>query len=331
MREESVRARSNLCSAIAALAIAFAVAGPASAQSYPSRPIKVIVPFAAGGPADTLARLVTQRLAMTLAQPIVIDNRPGAGGTIAAKAAASAEPDGYTLMFGNTATFAVGPAVYANIGYDPVRQFAAIALVSVTNNVLVAAPAFPPNNVGELIAYAKANPGKVNFASPGHGTPPHLVGELFKLRAGIDIVHVPYKGTAAALTDIISGQVELTFENPSVTVPLVQSGKLKGLAVTGEARNPQVPDLPTMIESGLEGFVSTSFTGLAAPAGTPAEIIRRLNDEINGALTSADVIAALDKLGVGTRIGSAEDFARFIAEENHKWAAVAKSANIKVD
>jgi tripartite-type tricarboxylate transporter receptor subunit TctC len=326
-----VRAWPTFPSALVGLAIGLAAAGSAIAQSYPSRPIKVIVPFAVGGPADTLARLVTQRLSMTLAQTIVIDNRPGAGGTIAAKAAASAEPDGYTLMFGNTATFVVGPAVYKNIGYDPVRHFAPIALVSVTNNVLVVNPMLPVSSVQELIAHAKASPGKVNFASPGHGTPPHLVGELFKLRAGIDIVHVPYKGTAAALTDIMSGQVELTFENPSVTVSLVQSGKLKGLAVTGESRNPQVPNVPTMIESGLAGFVSTSFTGLVAPAGTPADIVRRLNSEINGALKSAELVAALEKLGVGTRIGSADDFARFIAEENQKWAAVAKSANIRVD
>jgi tripartite-type tricarboxylate transporter receptor subunit TctC len=303
----------------------------ASAQSYPSRPIKLVVPFAAGGPADTLARLAAQRLSVGIGQTVVIDNRPGAGGTIGAKAVVGAEPDGYTLMYDNTATFAVGPAVYANIGYDPIRQFAPIALVSTTHNVLVVNPAFAPNSVGDLIAHARAHPGKINFASPGHGTPPHMVGEMFRLRAAIDIVHVPYKGTAAALTDIMSGQVELTFENPSVTIPLVQAGKLKGLAVTGETRNPQVPLLPTMIESGLSDFVSMSFTGVAAPAGTPREIVERLNAVINAGLRSPELTDAFDKLGVGMRPGSADDFATFIAREHQKWLAVAKAANIKVD
>jgi len=303
----------------------------ALAQSYPSHPIKMIVPFAAGGPADTLARLVAQRLSVGLGEAIVIDNRPGAGGTLGAKVAVAAEPDGYTLMYGNTATFAVGPAVYANVGYDPIRQFAPVALVSVTHNVLVANPNLPANSVPELIALAKARPGKINFASPGYGTPPHMVGEMFRLRAGIDIVHVPYKGTAAALTDIMSGEVELTFENPSVTIPLVQAGKLKGLAVTGESRNSQVPQLPTMIESGLPDFVSMSFTGVAAPAGTPADIVERLNREVDRGLTSPELTEAFAKLGVGMKRGSAEDFARFIAREHEKWLGIAKAANIKID
>jgi tripartite-type tricarboxylate transporter receptor subunit TctC len=318
---------------IALIAIALAPQAPAMAQAepYPNRPIKLIVPFAPGGPADTLARLAAQRLASGLKATVVPDNRPGAGGTLGAKAAASAEPDGYTLMFANTAILAVGPAVYASIGYDPLKAFVAVALISVTSNLLVVNPALPVNSVAALIAHARAHPGKVNFASPGFGTPPHMLGEMFRLHAGIDIVHVPYKGTAAALTDIMAGQVEMTFENPSVTVPLVQAGKLKGLAVTSEARNVQVPDLPTMIESGLADFVSTSFTGLVAPAGTPAEIVERLNAEMNAGLNSPEMIEAFAKLGVGARPGSPQAFAQFIAGENHKWATVAKSANIRVD
>ena len=319
------------CCLIAAAALGVALANDVAAQSYPSRPIKLVVPFAAGGPADTLARLTAQRLSVGIGQTVVIDNRPGAGGTLGAKVVVGAEPDGYTLMYGNTATFAVGPAVYANIGYDPIRQFAPVALVSTTHNVLVVNPALPVNSVPELIARARTHPGKINFASPGHGTPPHMVGEMFRLRAGIDIVHVPYKGTAAALTDIMSGQVEMTFENPSVTIPLVQAGKLKGLAVTGEARNPQVPHLPTMIESGLPDFLSMSFTGVAAPAGTPREIVERLNAVINAGLQSPELTDAFDKLGVGMKPGSAEEFAAFIAREHQKWLGVAKAANIKVD
>jgi tripartite-type tricarboxylate transporter receptor subunit TctC len=310
---------------------ACAVARAAAAEPYPSRPIKVIVPFAAGGPADTLARLAAQLVSTRVGQPLVIDNRPGAGGTIGAKAAAAAEPDGYTLMYANTAVLAVGPAVYANVGYDPLKAFVPIGLVSVTTNLLVAAPASPANSVGDLIAYARQQPGKVNFASPGHGTPPHMVGEMFRLRAGIDIVHVPYKGTAAALTDIMAGQVDITFENPSVTVPLVQAGKLKGLAVTGETRNPQVPDLPTMIEAGLPDFTSTSFTGLLAPAGTPREIVAQLNAALTEGLRAPETIEAFQKLGVGMRPGSPDDFAAFIAREHRKWSDVAKAANIRVD
>src|SRR4051794_30775383 len=220
----------------AALAI-LGAACPALAQPYPNRVIKIVVPFAAGGPADTLARIAANRLSAALGQGVILDNRVGAGGTIGGKAVAVAEPDGYTLLYGNTASLVIGPAINANIGYDPIKQFAPIGLVGVTYNVVVVNPAFPANTLPELIALAKARPGKINFASPGHGTPPHMVGEMLKQRAGIDIVHVPYRGSAAALTDIMAGQVELAFENPSVTVPLVQEGKLKALAVTGESRN----------------------------------------------------------------------------------------------
>lgn len=303
----------------------------AHAQPYPSKPIKFLVPFAAGGPADTMARLTAQTLSQALNQTIIIDNRPGASGIIGARAAAIADPDGYTLMYGNTASLVVGPAVYANPGYDPLKQFVPIALVAVSYNVLALNPKFPANTVQELIAYAKKNPGKVNFASPGHGTPPHMVGEMFKQRAAIDIVHIPYKGTAAALTDIMGGQVDLTFENPSVVVPLVQAGKLKALGVTGETRNPQIPDVPTMVESGLADFVSMSFTGLVAPAGTAPAIIKLLSDTLRTGLASAEVKATMDKLGVIPRLGTPEDFGAFLVRESKKWQTVAKRANIRID
>jgi tripartite-type tricarboxylate transporter receptor subunit TctC len=320
--------RAWLAGAVASTA---ALTRRAHAQAYPSRVIKMIVPFAPGGPADTMARLAAQQLTTRLGQSIIIDNRGGAGGTIGAKAAAGAEPDGYTLMFGNTATFAVGPAVYTNIGYDPIKNFAPIALFSTSTNLLVTDPKLPVQSVAQLIAHAKANPGKINFASPGYGTPPHMIGEMFKQRAAIDIVHVPYKGTAAGLTDIMAGQVQLTFENPSVLVQLIHDGKLKGLATTGEARNPQMPDLPTMIESGLADFTSTSFTALAAPAGTPPEIVRKLNEAMNAGLNSPELVATFAKLGVGGRPLSPEAFAAFLVRENQKWSAVARAGNIKVD
>jgi tripartite-type tricarboxylate transporter receptor subunit TctC len=304
---------------------------PAAAQPYPNRVIKIIVPFAAGGPADTLARIAANRLSAGLGQGVILDNRPGAGGTIGGKAAAAADPDGYTLFYGNTASLVIGPAINANAGYDPLKQFAPVGLVGVTYNVVVVNPSFPANTLSELIALAKERPGKINFASPGHGTPPHMVGEMLKQRAGIDIVHVPYRGSAAALTDIMAGQVELAFENPSVTVPLVQEGKLKALAVTGESRNPQLPNVPTIIESGVPDFVSMSFTGLVAPAGTPPEIIHRLNQELTAGLRAPEMIELLEKLGVNPRPGSPEDFAAFIARETEKWTAVAKRAGIRVE
>jgi tripartite-type tricarboxylate transporter receptor subunit TctC len=315
----------------AAVASGLGLPSLAGAQSYPSRVIKMIVPFAPGGPADTMARLAAQQLSTRLGQSVIIDNRPGAGGSIATNAVSGAEPDGYTLLFGNTATFAVAPSVYVNIGYDPIKQFAPIALFSTSTNLLVADPKLPVHSVAELIANAKANPGKINFASPGYGTPPHMIGEMFKQRAGIDIVHVPYKGTAAALTDIMAGQVQFTFENPSVLVQLVHEGKLRGLATTGEARNPQTPDLPTMIESGLPDFVSTSFTALAAPAGTAPEIVQRLNEALNAGLNSPELNSTFAKLGVGGRALSPEEFGAFLVRENLKWSAVARAANIRIE
>lgn len=321
--------RRNCLCAIGALGLARSA--HALDSSYPNRLIRIIVPFAPGGPADTMARIVANRLSGALRQSVILENRPGAGGTIGAKAAATADPDGYTLMYANTATLVVAPNVYANPGYDAMAQFVPIALVAVSYNILVMNPSFPVNSVQELIAYAKAHPGSINFASPGNGTPPHMVGELFKQRAGIDIVHVPYKATAATLTDIMSGQVQMTFENPSVLVPLIHEGKLKALAVTGESRNPQIPNVPTMIESGLADFVSMSFTGLLGPAGIPGAIVARLNAEVNAGLRSTEMSMTLEKLGVAARPGSPEDFAAFLAKENHLWASVAKSAGIRIE
>jgi tripartite-type tricarboxylate transporter receptor subunit TctC len=320
----------KLAATLVAVGAAALVAAAAQAQPYPSKPIKFLVPFAAGGPADTMARLTAQTLQQGLSQTIVIDNRPGAGGIIGAREAARAEPDGYTLMYGNTAALVVGPAVYTNPGYDPVKAFTPIALVAVTFNVLAVNPKFPANTVKELIAYAKKNPGKINFASPGHGTPPHMVGEMFKQRAAIDIVHIPYKGTAAALTDIMGGQVEMTFENPSVVVPLVQAGKLKAIGVTGETRNPAIPDVPTMIEGGLPDFVSMSFTGLVAPAGTPPAMIKRLSDVLESGLATAEVRTIMDKLGVIPMPGTPANFGAFLARESIKWQTVAKNAGIRI-
>jgi tripartite-type tricarboxylate transporter receptor subunit TctC len=316
-----------------ALVIAVALGGvvPAHAQNYPVKPIRLIVPFAAGGPADVMARIVTQRMSQTLGQGFVFENRPGAGGTIGARIAAQADPDGYTVMAGNTSTLVIGPAVYKNADYDPLKNFAHIATFGTTSNLLVVHPSVPAKTVMELVALAKAKPGQLTYSTPGIGTPPHLIGEMFKLRTGTDIVHVPYKGGGQSAADVVAGQVQMTFENPSVSLPLVRAGQVRALASTSEKRNPEEPDIPTMIEAGIPDFVSVSFTGLVAPAGTPADIVAKLNAAVNESLNSSEVRAALAKLAVEPKIGSPADFTAFLVKEKEKWGAVAKAANIRIE
>jgi len=316
---------------LAAVLAATAFAGAAPAQTYPTKPIKVIVGFAPGGPADVMARLVATKMPAILGQSFIVENRPGAGGTIGAKAAADADPDGYTLLLGNTSTLVISPVVYQNIGYDPVKAFAPVAELGVTANLLAVNTSLPAKSVPELIALAKASPGKLNYASPGAGTPPHLIGELFKQRTGINIVHVPYKGGGLAIQAVMAGEVQMTFENTAVSLPLVQAGKLRGLAFTSERRNSRAPDIPTMIESGVPGFVTASFTGIVAPAGTPAAIVSRLNVAINECLKSPDVQATLTKLSVEPHIGSPDEFAAFLARERGIWVPLVKTANVKAE
>jgi tripartite-type tricarboxylate transporter receptor subunit TctC len=303
----------------------------AAAQTYPNKPIKVIVGFAPGGPADVMARLIAQRMPAILGQSFIVENRPGAGGTIGAKAAAEAEPDGYTLLLGNTSTLVISPVVYQNIGYDPVKSFAPVAILGVTANMLVVNPALPAKSVRELIDLAKRSPGKLNYSSPGAGTPPHLIGELFKLRTGTDIVHVPYKGGGLAMQAVIADEVQMAFENTAVSLPHVQSGQVRGLAFTSEKRNSQAPDLSTMHESGVSDFVTASFTGVVAPAGTPSAIVSRLNAAINESLKSPEVAATLTKLSVEVRLGSPEDFSAFLAKERAKWVPLVKAAGVKAE
>lgn len=319
-------------------AVTFAVAatllcpistGYAPAQSYPDRPIKMIVPFPPGGPTDVMGRLVAQILQTSLGQSVVVENRPGAGGTIGAKAVATADPDGYTLLYGSTSTLAIGPALYKNL--DPTKAFAPVAMVSDVPFLLVVGPNVPAKSVQDLVAYAKANPGKLNFSSAGNGTPPHLTGELFKAATKTDIVHIPYKGGAPSITDVISGQVQMTFETTSVLLPLVREGKLRALAVTSAARQPQLPDIPTMIESGVPGFLANSWTGVVAPAGTPAAAVGKLNAAINEGLRAPANRANFEKLGVEVKIGSVQDFAAQIGGELQKWSGIVQSSGIKAE
>ena len=310
------------------LALACAL-GAAGAQPYPSRPIKLVVPFPPGGPVDVMGRLVAQELSQRLGT-VVVDNRPGAGGTIGSRSAAAAPPDGYTLLFGSSTTLAAGPALYKNLGYDPITSFAPVAMISSVPFALVVAPALPVRTVAELVAYAKAHPGKLNYGAPT-GALPHLTAEMFKVAAGVDIVHIPYKGAANGITDLLAGQVDLTFEPISVLVGHIRDGTLRALAVTGETRSAELPDLPTMVESGLPSVVSVSWSGIVAPVGTAEPIVARINGVVNAALATPDMRSALTRLGAAPRPGKPADFAGFIAAETPKWAAVVKAAHITVE
>jgi len=314
----------------AAVAVGLGVASNAAAQNYPTKPIRLVVPFAPGGPADVIGRLIAQQLNVILGQSFVIENRGGAGGTIGARFAAMADPDGYTLMFANTSTLSINPAVYRHLDYDPAKAFAPVALIGTTSNIVVVNPLLPVASIAALIAYGKANPGRLSYSSPGVGTPPHMIGEMFKQRTGLDITHVPYKGGGSATQDVVSGQVSLTFENPAVSLPLVLAGQIRPLAVTSSVRNPRIPDVPTLSET-IPGFVSASFTGIVAPAGLSPAIIARLNGAINESLKAPGVQTTLDKLSVEVRPGTPEEFGAFLATEKEKWLAVANRAKIQLD
>ncbi len=303
----------------------------AETQSYPTRTIKLVVPFGPGGPTDVSARIVAQVVQSGLGPSVVIENRPGAGGAIGTKSVANAEPDGATLLIGTSATLGVVPALMKNPGYDPIKSFAPVAKVADSTLVLVVPATFPANSVQEFVAYAKANPGRLSFASAGVGNQTQLLAELFKSKAGLDIVHVPYKSGAEMVTAILSEQVQMAFPDVSILIPLIREGKLKALAVTSASRHPQLPDVPTMIESGIPDYIMTFWSGVVAPAGVPAEIVNRLNTAINDGLTSASVRENLAKVGSQASPGTPQEFADFIAAETKKWSAVAKMAGISLD
>ena len=313
------------------LCVALHAAEPARAQSYPSKVIKMVVPAGPGGPTDVLARLVAERMAAALGKSVIIDNRGGAGGAIAAKAVAGADPDGYTLLFGNTATLANIPAVSKSAGYDPVRNFAAVAKVMDSYMILVVRADAPWKSVGELVAYAKANPGKLNHGSAGAGNLTHLSGELLKVKAGIDFVSVQYKSSAEFNTALLGGQVDLVVDNVAGLRALIQDGKLRALAVSSAERQPDFPDVPTMIEAGVPDYVVTAFFGVAAPAGTPAPVIAKLNSVINDGLRTEALRAAMNKLGATPTMETPEKFSAFIAAEFAKWKGISDASGINVD
>ncbi len=315
------------CAAALALAAIVPVA-PTFADDYPDRPVKVIVPTPPGGPVDVIARIAANALQTTLGKAFVVENRAGAGNTIGSKDAAEAPPDGYTLLYSSASGLVIAPLLHPDAGYDPIKSFDPVALVGESSNILVVNPAVPAKTVAELVAYAKANPGKVNFSSGGIGVLPHLIGEMFKARAGVEIVHVPYKGGGPSINDVVAGNVQMTFEGTSVLLPLIQAGRLRALAVTTAKRIPQLPDVPTMVESGYPNFVSTSWTGFLAPAHTPAPIIARLNAAINAGLNTDELKTALARLSNAPLGGTPADFTAVIKGDLDKWSPIVNALGL---
>jgi tripartite-type tricarboxylate transporter receptor subunit TctC len=311
----------------AGVLIGFTVSA-AIAQDYPDRPVKIIVPTPPGGPVDVIARLTANSLQTSLGKAFVVENRPGAGNTIGSKDAAEAVPDGYTLLYTAASGQVIAPLLHPDAGYDPLKSFDPIALVGESSNILVVNPSVPANTVQELVAYAKANPGKVNFSSGGIGVLPHLIGEMFKARAGIDIVHVPYKGGGPSISDVVAGNVQMTFEGTSILLPLIKAGRLRALAVTTPKRIPQLPDVPTMVESGFPNFVSTSWTGLLAPAHTPEPVIVKLNAAINEGLKTPELKTALERLSNEPLGGTPADFTAVIKGDLDKWSPIVNSLGL---
>jgi tripartite-type tricarboxylate transporter receptor subunit TctC len=312
-------------------AFALLVAGVAGAQSWPAKPIRWIVPFAPGGTTDILARTISDKLTIALGKPVIVENNPGAGGGVGAVQTAKAAPDGYTIMGGTISTHAINASLYKTLPYDPVKDFTPITLIARVPNVLVVNPDVPAKNVKELIALMKANPSKYTFASSGNGTSQHLSGELFKSMAGVDMQHIPYKGSPAALQDVVSGQVTMTFDNITTAWPLAKAGKLRALAVTTAKRSPIAPDVPTLAEAGLAGYEIGSWQGVFAPAGTPVDIVKRLNAEIVKIINMPDVREKLVGLGAEPVGNTPDEFAALVKSEVVKWAAVVKQSGARVD
>lgn len=323
--------RSRFLAALAGLAM-FAAAVPAAhAQAWPSRPLKIVVPFAPGGSTDIFARLVGERLATSLGQPVVIENRPGAGGNIGAESVAKAPPDGYTLLMATTGVMAINNAMYKNPGYDAEKDLKPVVYIASITNVLIVPADSPLKSVGDVIAAAKAAPGKLSFASSGAGASTHMSAELFRLMTGTNLLHIPYKGSGQAMPDVISGRVSMMFENMPGAVGHIKGGKVKVLAVTGLQRTPALPDVKTVAESGVPGYESLSWSGIAAPAATPPEIVARLNREINAILAQPDMRQKLSEQGAEAVGGTPEAFAEHIARERQKWARVVREAAITVN
>jgi len=315
---------------IAAMTIASLTAAVASAQHFPVKPIRLVVVSAPGGTTDALARVFSQRLTDSLGQAIVVDNKPGGGGVIAAETVARAAPDGYTLLFANLAQSLMG-SLHAKLSFDPLRDFTPVAFIGATNSVLVTNTALPVKTVQDLVAYAKARPGTLNYAGGTTGATAHLSGELFKLMTGVSITHVPYKGTAAAITAVIAGEAQMAFLSLPPCVPLIQSGRLRGIAIGSSKRSVAVPDLPTVAESGLPGFDVSAWNGILAPRGLPRPLVMQLNREFNRILEISDVREKALAQGTDLESQTPEQFGAFLVAQTTKWAKVAKAAGMRAD
>ena len=317
--------------AVAASAALVCAAPLARAADSPAKPITLMIGFAPGGPSDVMARIITRKMEQILKQPLVIENRAGAGGSIAGAAVARAAPDGYTLLLATGSLLAINVSLYKNLGYDPEKDFAPITMVGTQTNVLYAHPTLPPQTISELITYAKANPGKLSFGSGGNGTPAHLAGELLKLEAKIDITHVPFRGTGPALQAVLGGHLPMAFNPPPPLLPHIRSGAIRAIAVTTLKRTAALPDVPTIAESGFPGFDATTWHGIVAPAGTPNEVVATLHRAAVGALNDPEVRTALTDLGVDVVADTPEEFRAYIKSEIPKWAAIVKASGAKVD
>ena len=305
---------------------------PSLALTYPTRTITLILPFPPGSLLDLVGRYLTDHLSAKLGQPVVLEHRPGgAGGTIGARAVATAEADGHTLLLTTPGPLVVAPAIYKNVGYDPAKQFAPVATLISSPQILAVNPRVPAHTLVELVAFAKANPKAVNFGSPGYGTQPHLLGEMLRRQADVDLVHVPYKGPAQIVADLIAGQVQMIFENIQILLPHIETGRLRALAIAGSRRSDKLPSVATTVESGLPDLQATYWGGILAPAGTPGDVIAKLNHAINAALRSEDLNRTLQEVGATTKIGTPADFSSFMAAETSKWSSIVRAADIRVE
>ena len=312
------------------LVAALLACAAAAAQGFPARPIRIVVPFPPGGGTDVVARAVAPSMSQTLGQPVIVENRAGAGGNIGTEAVAKSAPDGYTLLVASAAT-AINNTLAKNISWEVSRDFAPVALLVVNQSLLVAHPAVPANNIKELIAFAKAKPGQVTYGSYGNGSSAHLIGELFKMMAGVDLVHVPYKGAAPAVNDLLGGQVNLVFADVAAVLPHVKAGRLKALGIGSSRRFEGLPDVPTVAEAGVPGFEAGGFLGLVAPAGTPAAAITALNAAAVKSLAQPDVHERLVALATVPMGGTPEQFGQHLRAEVEKWAKVIRAGNIRLD
>ena len=324
--------RTTRRAAMGAIALAAATLSlGAAAQAYPTKPITIVVPFSAGGTTDILARLVGQYLTTELGQPVVVDNKAGAGGNIGGALAAKAPADGYTLFMGTVGTHAINAALYKKMPFDHVKDFAPLSRVANVPNLLVAHPSQPFKTVPEMIAYAKANPGKINFGSPGNGASPHLSGELFKSMAKVELTHIPYKGSAPAVSDLLGNQIAIMFDNMPSVIPHVRSGKLRAIAISTAKRSPELPDVPTIAEAGVPGYEAVSWFGLFAPAATPKPVLDKLSTALSKVLANPEVQKKISAQGGETVNETPAQFAAFIRSETTKWGKVVKESGATVD